>query len=1337
MASFTASIPVPEQLAIHDPNVAELWKQWKRSWEIYSEAVGLGAVEEPQRTACLLACIGPEARKVFNTFGLSTADSKKTAPVLQGFDDFCEPQRNIPFERYRFHARTQEAGESFDKFVTELRQLSSTCDFENITKDQILRDKVLFGIRDEKVRGRLLRVADLTLKQALDICRAAEASDAQLKAVGSNSAPVNAVLVKSTSERQGKKPADGPTKSCGNCGTTHEPRVCPAYGKVCYNCGRDNHFGRVCRQPPQRAPNAPSSGQQHKKAHFVANDAPVSCVAAGKPDGRGIATIQVSEDAYIQFHVDTGAECNVLPLHIYRSATGDVSLTDVLPSTSSIILYGGMKKPIIGTVKIPAKYKGFECFLNCRIVAMDDDATHKPHIHGGVVLAVAAPEPAETDGPDPPDPTCSDDILRKYADVFSEDAGCLDGAYHIQVNPAARPVQHAPRRGQAALREQLQAELTRLEAKGIITPVTEPTPWISSVTVVIKKSGKIRMCLDPKDLNSALEREHYPLPTVEDVASRMHGARVFTTLDVRHGFWHIALDDESSYLTTFNTPFGRYRYLRMPFGLSSAPEVFQRRMHQVIEGLHGVEVIADDFVVMGYGSTDDEANIDHDRNLTAFLLRCRERNLKLNAEKLKLRQPEVPFIGHIASKDGLKPDPAKVKAILEMPAPEDRAGVMRFLGFVQYLAKFLPHLSELTAPIRQLNKEGNAFLWSATQDAAMQSIRTAVSQAPVLRFYSLQEEVTIQCDASKDGLGAVLLQNGKPVDMRSRAMTPAKTRYAQIEKELLAIVFACQKFDTYIYGRDVVTVESDHKPLESIFKKDLASSPLRLQRMLMQLQRYNLKVTYKRGKEMFLADALSRAYLPDEQPEPQVRALSSTDHRQPLPVSVPRWNQICHASSNDPLCTQLREVIASGWPDKKSKVPQHLQPFFDERSALTIQGPLIFRGQQVLIPPPLRKEMMSTAHATHIGMEGCVRRMRECMYWPRMAAEVRDYVGKCDTCLSHRFSQQKESILQHEVIDRPWAKIGVDLCDFDGRTLLIGVDYYSNYPEVDSLAPATSRTVITALSKWFSRYGAPEEVVTDNGPQFASREFACFAAEWGFTHTTSSPYYPQSNGKAEKTVGTIKRLFTKCKETNTSEFRALLDWRNTPSEATGVSPAQMLMGRRCKTMLPTTTELLQPRHDTCKEKGTLRKSKSRQRSYYNRTARALPKLQEGAAVRVRTPNSTKWTPAVCGKKLSHRSWIVHVNGVDYRRTRRDILLTQERVTGAEEQQWHNQPSESPQVEPSPDLAEVPPPSSPTPVAAADPPAASPEPPTPDGPQEAATVRRSARLRRPTQRLIAE
>ena len=952
------------------------------------------------------------------------------APVLKSFDDFCEPQKNIPFERYRFYARAQEAGESFDKFVTELRQLSSTCDFENITKEQILRDKILFGIREEKVRGRLLRVSDLSLKQTLEICRAAEVSEAQLKAVGDKALPVNAVRFKINDQRHTKKTEHKPVtttgagksgKSCGNCGMSHEPKACPAFGKVCHHCGKENHFTRVCRQKLQKT----TGKQQYKKAHFIEEDAPVYCVTDGKLGKRGIVTLQVDVNRFVQFHVDTGAECNVLPLHIYCKATGDHNLTQVVPNNSSIILYGGARKQIVGNAKVPVKHKGFECFLNCRIVddegcrpllgkdaslamgiiAIDDDANSKPDTRGGQVFTVEAPKTKaanEVYRPVIASAIKSDNVLREFPDVFSEDAGLLEGSYHIKLDPAAQPVQHAQRKGQVALREKVQAELIELENKGIITPVTEPTPWISSITIAIKKSGKIRMCLDPKDLNNALQREHYPLPTVEDVASGMDGARVFTTLDVRHGFWHIALDEESLFLTTLNTPFGRFRYLRLPFGISSAPEVFQRRMHELIEGMHGVDVIADDFVVMGYGDTDEEAARDHDRNLTAFLMQCRKKNLKLNAEKMKLRQKEVPFIGHVASKEGLKPDPAKVRAILEMPAPTDRAGVVRFLGFVQYLAKFLPRLSDMTAPIRQLNRDGNAFLWSEAQEQAMQCIKTAASRTPVLKFYSLQDEVTIQCDASKDGLGAVLLQNGRPVDMRSRAMTPAETRYAQIEKELLAIVYACKKFDTYIYGRDVITVESDHKPLESIFKKDLASSPLRLQRMMMQLQRYNLNVTYKKGKEMYLSDTLSRAHLPDEQPEAKVMALSDTDHRAVLPVSAPRWTQISHASSNDPLCVQLRETISKGWPEKRSQLPLHLQPFFGERSALTVQGPLIFRGQQVYIPALLRKEMLSTVHSTHIGMEGCIRRMRECMYWPGMSSEVKDYVSKCDVCLSNR-----------------------------------------------------------------------------------------------------------------------------------------------------------------------------------------------------------------------------------------------------------------------------------------------------------------------------------------------
>jgi len=194
-----------------------------------------------------------------------------------------------------------------------------------------------------------------------------------------------------------------------------------------------------------------------------------------------------------------------------------------------------------------------------------------------------------------------------------------------------------------------------------------------------KKDGRLRLCLDPKDLSKAILREHYPLPTIEEVATRLYGAKFFTILDARHGFWHIPLDKASSMLTTFNSLFGRYRWKWLPFGISSAPEVFQRKMHEVIEGLRGIEVVANDFIVVGDGDTEEQTIKDHDTNLKAFLKHCTERNLRLNLAKMCLWLPEVPFIGHVATANGLQVNPHKVKAILHMPPPGDVAGVRRIL----------------------------------------------------------------------------------------------------------------------------------------------------------------------------------------------------------------------------------------------------------------------------------------------------------------------------------------------------------------------------------------------------------------------------------------------------------------------------------------------------------------------------------------------------------------------------------------------------------------------------------------------------------------------------------
>ena len=544
-------------------------------------------------------------------------------------------------------------------------------------------------------------------------------------------------------------------------------------------------------------------------------------------------------------------------MDLYKKATKDYKLSNVTPCQHNITAYGGTSIPIVGQAIIRVWGGNSSCRPDCKIVDrrnirpilgrkacigmkivdyLDNDRMNKPDTKGAEVYSLSTSRPWNLDS-----------LVAKYPDVFGEGVGCLEGEYQIRLNSEAKPVQHAPRRVPVPQRECLQETHDDLVQQDILAPVTEPTQWVSSMVVVPKSDGKLRIGLDPKDLNLAMQREHYPLPTIEDIATRLHGAKLFTVLDVQHGFWHVPLDESSSLLTTFNNPFGRYRWKRMPFGICSAPEVFQRRMHEIIEGLKGVEVVADDFVVVGFGDSIEEATTDHDKNLESFLRRCVERNLKLNVKKLKLRLQEVPFIGHVATSEGLRVDPHKVKAIQEMPPPPDVAAVQRLLGLAQYLSKFLPHLSDITKPLRELTRQDTAWEWGQAQQEALESLKSAVSNTPILRYYNVEEEVTLQCDASQSGLGAALLQNGQPVAYASRALSPAETRYAQIEKELLAIVFACDHFEAYVYGRDSVQVETDHQPLVTIVQKPLNSAPNRLQRMLLRLQKYNLHLKYKRG----------------------------------------------------------------------------------------------------------------------------------------------------------------------------------------------------------------------------------------------------------------------------------------------------------------------------------------------------------------------------------------------------------------------------------------------------------------------------------------------------------
>ena len=396
------------------------------------------------------------------------------------------------------------------------------------------------------------------------------------------------------------------------------------------------------------------------------------------------------------------------------------------------------------------------------------------------------------------------------------------------------------------------------------------------------------------------------MKTIDEVPSRLQGAKIVSILDATSGFWQLKLDDESSRLCAFNTPIGRYRFTRLPFRVKCAPEIFQRTMDRMVEDLEGVEVIMDAAVVAGDETT-------HDERLQKFLDRAAKQGLKLNKETCKIRQTQVPHVGHLQTSEGLKIDPQKVKAVQEMPALQTKEDVKCLLGFVQFLSQYLPSSSTVDAPLRELEKADMLFHWDPPQKEGFEKIKKLVSEAPALQYYNVSKPAKIKCDTSGKGLGPVLLLDDKPVCYASGALTGAESRCAPIEAEMLAVIFACHKFHQYIYGKSVVVV-TDHKPLQAISTKPLSQAPLRLQGMLLTLRSYDVEIRYIPGFKQGLADTLSRAAVAtgDSEAYEEFQEINMV-----LSVSEERDEEFQKETKVDPELQAVLTMVRNGWPDTK------------------------------------------------------------------------------------------------------------------------------------------------------------------------------------------------------------------------------------------------------------------------------------------------------------------------------------------------------------------------------------------------------------------------------------
>lgn len=1218
---------------------AEAWEVWLQRFKIFLVAGDYESKPDEKKIALFLHMIGERGLHIFNSFGLKAQHedkSLKLVDVFKRFDEHFLPKKNITFLRHKFFTRSQKE-ESIEDFVASLNKLSLDCEFKDL-REGLVKDILILGLKNNQLKERLLRESDLKLDKAVMLCKAVEATAGHMREMDPCSIKEEPVfLVKKNFKK----------------------------AVVCFKCKQVGHYANKCYKREKQFSNRQNVSKQnfkfksHKNVNYVENfsegDSDEFFVGVlGTPSRKDwCQNIEINK-FNIKCKLDTGAQVNVISLDLLLKIglTSDVikknnkiilkTLNGNLPVLGTILLRCFVAKSmellefmVISTDCVPLL--GLPTIEKLNLISRNENCVNNMHLEVHNINVKNA-----------------DPIVSKYKNIFSGIGKIECTPFHIKLKEDAVPRIDAPRRVPYALYDSVKAELKRMTDAGVIEKVDYPTEWVNSMVVTKKKNGSIRICLDPRHLNKFIIKPQFAIPTVEEIFSKFSGSKFYSILDCSSSFWMIPIDKESSDLCTFSTPFGRFKYLRLPFGLNLSSECFQSVISSIFENVEGVEPYIDDLIIFGKNEQ------EHDQRLENVLKIAQKLNIKFNSEKCIFKTKKVKFLGHIISQDGIHIDDDKVNAILKMPAPSNKKELETFLGAVNYLSKFIENCSEKTAILRELLCKSSAWVWDSNHEKCFLELKKCLTQAPVLKFYDVNKDVTISVDSSSYGIGCVLLQDGHPVHFSSRTLNSAQRNYAQIEREMLAILVGCLKFHRYIFNKKV-TVETDHKALETLFKKPLAQVPARIQRMMLKVQIYDINVKYVPGKLLFLADLLSRSPLPLNEDSVEHNNIVDIDNDivcqvdlifQHLPFSSEKLEKIKDATEKDFLLSKLKNIVLAGWPNDKSKVDKELLPFWNFRDEINLIDNVLFKINAVIIPKSMQKEILQKVHEGHLGSRYCINRIRDKIFWPNIYSQIKDYCNNCFTCSVHQNNNSKEELLSHEITQIPWYKLGADLFQFDNKDYLLVVDYYSKFIEIAQCNGTSSKNVILHMKSIFARHGIPQILVSDNGPQFSSSEFKKFVSDFDFKHITSSPRYPKSNGEAEAAVKVIKRLLSKCKHDGSDPYIALLNLRNTPKSFCP-SPSQLLYSRELNSKIPTNVKFLKPKiHRYNKNKfGAYRNN---QKDYYNRNARNLESLTPNQRVLFKkSPEDLLWTPGVVKSKSSEpRSYnVADEKGNEYRRNR--------------------------------------------------------------------------------------
>lgn len=826
-------------------------------------------------------------------------------------------------------------------------------------------------------------------------------------------------------------------------------------------------------------------------------------------------------------------------------------------------------------------------------------------------------------------------LCSQYGDVFKDGRGTIHPfEATLKVDEKAQPKFCKHRPVPYSIREAVEEELDRLEAEGILIK-TDHSEWATPIVVVPKTDGKYRICGDFKiTLNPVLNVDQYPLPKPQDLFATLAGGKEFTKLDLSQAYLQLPLDQASRKYVVINTHKGLYQYTRLPFGVSSAPAMFQKVMETILAGIPGVICYLDDILVTG------TSREEHLKNLEQVLKALQGHGLRLKLAKCKFMQGTVEYLGHILDSKGVHTCPSKIEAITKAPKPRNVKELRSFLGLINYYRKFSPNLAMVIEPLTALLKDGHRWFWTAKCAEAFESAKRLLTTSPVLVHYDPSLPLRMAADASAYGIGAVIshvLPSGeeKPVAFCSRTLSPAEANYSQIEKEALALVFGIQRFQQYLYGRQF-TMVTDHKPLMAILgpKHGIpALAAARLQRWAVQLSAYSYDIEFRETSKHANADALSRLPLEGTQPEQFTDAKVLLCRQvESLPVQASHVQQ---ATRSDKVLQKVIQFTRNGWP---TVVPETCKPFLSKRHELTVEAHCLMWGCRVVIPSSLQEVVLQELHREHLGVAKMKALARSHLWWPGLDKDLETLARSCQRCQEVKQAPPKAPLHPWLWPSRPWQRIHVDYAGpFLGENFFLVIDAHSKWGEVYRMSSTTSDKTIECLRNIFATYGLPRQLVSDNGPQFCSEEFSTFLKANGVKHTRTTPYHPASNGEAERFVRTFKQNMKAVQYEGLPMSQRLanflLSYRSTPHATTGVAPCELFLGRMVRTRL----DLLTP---NLEEQVAARQAQQKEKHDQHARQRDFVEGQR-VMVRGRRPGSSG-TPGVVVEKIGPVTYMVDI-----------------------------------------------------------------------------------------------